>query len=139
MALIDEVTAYYPTHELVLWTNPGSRSPSTANTTNLQEACDDTEAWFEIYAGVVYDNTNRKHLLLARDGVMLQLRKKAGKVGESLRNELRAWEDTVKEYAKTDARNRILPTTDEFTDVTDDVGAKRPRFDRRKFNGVRPR
>jgi len=140
MALIDEVTAYYSTEELVKWTNPSSRAASSINTTNLQEACDDTEAWFEIYsAGVSYDNSNRKHLVLAREGVLLQLKRKAGIVNQALREDLQAWQETVRDLAKTDGLNRLSPEVDSYTDVSDDVNAKRPRFDRKKFRGVRPR
>lgn len=139
MALIDEVTAYYTTQRLVEWTNPDDRSASTIHPTNLQDACDDTEAWFETFAGTVYDNTNRKHLLLARKGVKLQLYERASKGGQKHDDDMREWETSVMKLAETDARNRILPSTDGYSEVTDDDNAKKPFFDRSKFRGIRPR
>ncbi len=139
MALIDEVTDYFPSQKLLEWTNPETIEPSTVDTDVLQDACDDTEALFAINAGVTYDNSNRKHLVLAREGVRIQLQKRASPTSQTVKDEYDAWVQSLLQFAKTDARNRILPEADGYTDVSSDDNTKRPRFDRAKFKGVRPR
>lgn len=139
MALYDEVTDYFTPQKLLEWTNPETIEPSSVDTDVLQDACDDTEALFAVYAGTTYDNTNRKHLVIAREGVRIQLQKRANPTSTKVAEDFEAWTALCMQFAKTDARNRILPETDGYTDVSSDDNTTRPRFDRAKFKGVRPR
>lgn len=139
MALIDEVKLRYSTQKLAEWTNPDDVEAEAIDDPWLQDACDDVETEFAIWAGEVYDNSNRKHVVLATRGVEIRLKRGMPKSGEATDRLWEGWKADLLQYAKTAARSKVVPSTDNFQTVTDDRESKRPRFDRSKFRHMRPR
>ena len=65
MALSDEVISRYADSRVKQLTNPGVQTPAGVNLVILGLAAGDVEEEFEEIVGVEYDNTNRKHVLIA--------------------------------------------------------------------------
>src|SRR5690606_40627796 len=54
-------------------TNPEDSSATTIDTTRLTLAVIDTQAEFEVLSGVVYDNSDPRHVYTAMQGVLYYL------------------------------------------------------------------
>jgi phage gp36-like protein len=141
MALIDEVKARYSNQKLINLTRPDDQNQNTTDDVLLQKAVDDTEADFEIYAGITYDNTVNTHIATAILGVLYYLRLYTGRLTDGTAKARADWIDNLKALGKVTARDRILPSTTSELEPSEekrDGETVRPRFDDSLFEEVRP-
>lgn len=140
MALIDEVRTRYGAARLAQLTNPDTRGNNvTEDTVRLQTSCDDVEALVEIHAGVVFDVTKRTHIVSAVNAVIELLRRYSAKSGQERKDALDAAKAVIKDLGKITGRDRIMPETDHFQNVSDSTTVCRPAFDSKRFRGISPR
>lgn len=109
MALADEVVARYPAGVLANLTNPGSPGSTSYSATRLGYACSDVEALFKIHAGQTYSGTDARHLQVACECVILQLRKGLGATDESKLDEAQV--KKLRALAMVTGRDKVTPTT----------------------------
>lgn len=139
MSLLTEVVARIAAPILTQVTNRGSNTATSYDATVLQQACDDTEDAFEVYAGEAYDTTNNAHNRVAVPLVLATLRNWF--LGNATSSEYDACINRIREYSKISARNRFAPTTSSQLTPSTEVptGSEvRPAFDDDAFDGYRP-
>lgn len=133
MAISDEVIKRAPADLLRNLTNPGVTQPSTIDTTRLGAAADDAQADFEDYTGLDFDITEKKHVELIIEGVILKLQRYTLK---QTVNE-KPWLDRLRAFAA----KRIEPQTDSEVERSSENpeggDAPRPFFDDSRFDRFR--
>lgn len=141
MTLTDEVQNRLSAQRLRNLTNPDAPNSSAIDTTRLNNAILDVQADFEIYAGVIFDLNDARHVAVAVDGVEAILIERAGLATEARETRRKAWEERLIALGKVTARDRILPKSNsdlEPTDEADPTGRPvRPAFDKRKMDGYK--
>lgn len=140
-ALTDAVVARVPNARLVQLTNKDSRSANTVNTTVLGLAADDATAEFEIKASRTFDDTNAKHLRIVVGGVIAFLISYKGQEGEVNGSAaLNAYAKRCEDFRGQDVNKRVQPvgsrTLGPSPDVEADGSARRPEFDRPRFDDL---
>lgn len=139
MALETHVTDRYGAEYIVNLTNPFLPGATAIDAGRLTEAADDVKAEFEIYVGVVYDDTNALHIATAVPCVVDKLIMYTGQ-GDTRQLEEKCIE-RMKALARVTARDRIMPTTNsQLTQSKEQVGTEivRPDFDRPRFDDLTP-
>lgn len=139
--LTDAVVARVPNARLVQLTNKDSRSASTVNTTVLGIAADDAVAEFETKAGRTFDDTDAKHIRIVWTGVIAFLIAYKGQEGEVTGAEaLNRYAKRCEEFRAQDVNKRVQPvgsrTLGPSPDVEADGSARRPEFDRPRFDDL---
>lgn len=129
MALTDRVTARLSAQRLIELTNPDVPGATAEDTVRLDLAATDTQADFETYAGVVYDDADARHVSVGVDGVIYRLTAAAGLVAPEIE---KRWLDRLAALRLVTGANRITPvTTSSLTASRESTagGAVRPDFD----------
>jgi hypothetical protein len=137
MALADEVQARYPANRLKQLTNPGNESAAAVNTTFLGYAVTDTQADFEVYAGVVYDPTDARHVQVACEGVIAKLYLRGETPGEKAQSLHDSYIERLKAVARVTGRDRLMPqTASQLTPTPEKTGSEvvRPWSDDANFD-----
>jgi len=139
--LTDAVVARVPNARLVQLTNKDSRSASTVNTTVLGIAADDAVAEFETKAGRTFDDTDAKHIRIVWTGVIAFLIAYKGQEGEVTGAEaLNRYAKRCEDFRGQDVNKRVQPagsrTLGPSPDVEADGSARRPEFDRPRFDDL---
>lgn len=136
MALKDEVKSRFGAKYLVAISNPYDSPATTIDDGRMDLAVTDTIADFEIYAGLVYDNANAKHVTVAVEGVVSKL---------MLRNVVPGGEERHKDYvakleslALVTSRDRVLPSTNSTLQPTKEQSGSRPELDPSRLRGYQP-
>ncbi len=140
MPLATDVRNRYSTQYIVELTNPGDRNATTFDGTRLQFAVDDVEALFQVYAGVVYDETNARHLAIAVEGVIAFLIRRTGQATAEAR--MAVWLTSIRDLGRVEGRNKVTPdSTTRFQPSADDrlTTTPRPAFDDRRFDPFMPK
>jgi len=140
MPLSTHVQDRYSTQYLTELTNPQNRNATTVNTTLLDFSSSDVDALFDVYAGVVYDDTDAQHIAIAVEGVIAFLMRRTGQSAAETR--IAAWITAMKDLGKTEGRNRVTPdSTTRFQPSADDrlTATPRPAFDDRRFDSFLPK
>lgn len=57
MAFVDELNARFGSQNIIRWSNPDSKTATTANATIIAAALVDTKGFFRTYGGVEFDDT----------------------------------------------------------------------------------
>lgn len=139
--LYADVVARFTNDLLVKLTNPDAAVPTTVNTTNLQQACDDVEfGEFEPHINETYDSTVRKHVILAVLLVKLKLQEYGGSSDEPSAKLRERVEKLAKAIREVRARDRISPqSSSPYTPTTiDHTNPVRPPFDDTYFERFTP-
>ena len=137
MALKDEVKARFSVQQLANLTNPQNSGISTIDDTRLDKAVADTQADIEIYAGVVYNNADARHVATAIIGVQEYLRMNTGQVSAADSHE--KWQNRVRDLGRVTGRDRILPETNSTLVPSPEIGyPSRPYFDTPNFFALEP-
>lgn len=139
--LTDAVVARVPNARLVQLTNKDSRSASTVNTTVLGIAADDAVAEFETKAGRTFDDTDAHHIRIVWTGVIAFLIAYKGQEGEVTGAEaLNRYAKRCEDFRGQDVNKRVQPvgsrTLGPSPDVEADGSARRPEFDRPRFDDL---
>lgn len=122
MALWDEVTTRYAAQELIELTRSGrDNTATTVDTTVGNAAATDIQAYFEILAGVVYDGTDARHVMVAVEGVVTLLRMRQKNAQTAHKNYFEKWKDDLRDLGKVTGRNRVVPKSTSLYTVTDEV------------------
>lgn len=117
MALADEVLGRTSQARIIQLTNPDDPSATTTGTTKLNFAVSDVVGDFAI-AGMVYDNTDARHVSVAVEGVILKLESFTRNTAAG--PALEEWRDRLNRLRMVDSNDRILPvTTSNRTPATD--------------------
>lgn len=137
MALIDEVRARYSASRLRGLTNPQKGGTSAEDTARLDLAVEDTLADFEIEVGVIYLNTDRRHVAVGVMGVIENLRLRVVQGATVDDKTHQTYLKKLKALARVTARDRILPevTVPDGEPRASD-GSRPMDFDRRRFDGL---
>lgn len=138
MALADEVVARYPAGVLANLTNPGSPGSTSYSATRLGYACSDVEALFKIHAGQTFALTDARHVQVACECVILQLRKGLGATDEAKLDE--AQQKKLRALAMVTGRDKVTPTTTctltPASDLRDGETQRGMSFDWTRFDGI---
>ena len=130
MALEDRVKERVPEQRLINLTND-KRGVTTIDNAILGFAARDTEADLEIFAGVAFDETDKRIVVLAVEGVILHLLKFKGESRFEVK--LDAWRTNLNERLRlVTGNNRIKPkTSSRLTPAVEAPGGEivRPFFD----------
>ena len=140
MALADKATERYALR-LKQLTNPGVQAAAAINAAVLGCACEDVEGDFEIYCGVEYDNTNKRHVSVAVPGVIAKLALEAEAAGATAIALHDRYIERLEALAKVTGRDRILPkSATQLTPTAEKVGTEivTPDFDRPVFDDIIP-
>jgi hypothetical protein len=139
MGLADDFKNRFSSERQITLTNPDKPEATTVDAARLALAVTDVQADFEIYAGVVYSDSEPRHVSVGVEGVMLKLMARmAGVDPDSIR---KSWLDRLESLAKVTGRNRIVPTTDSIlTPSSEQIGTDeiRPDLDREHFGQFIP-
>jgi len=131
----DAVTARDTANRLVALTN-STESPTTVNTTTLGLAVTDITARFGRLAGVTFDATDAQHLEVGIQGVWAILASWKGQEGGQ--GQLDRFDRACEDYRAKGPNKRIQPRADRTLgpspDVNADGTARRPEFDRSRFD-----
>ena len=130
MALIDEVKSRIPTQKLVELTNVDDPSIKIITDIRLAKAVTDTEADFEVHTGVVYDNSNAKHVNASVIGVVRKLQ--LDKLESSAFKNHEAWHKSLERLRLVTGNNRIKPkSSSKLTPAKEAPNGEivRPHFD----------
>tara|TARA_B100000686_G_scaffold145595_2_gene153094 strand:- start:366 stop:806 length:441 start_codon:yes stop_codon:yes gene_type:complete len=141
MSLSTNVQNRYGTQFLVNLTNPTDPSATSIDSTRLSNACTDTEADFQIYAGIIYDDTVATHVAVAVEGVVAKLAIRTGTGGQFATSSHENFIARLRDLALITGRDRISPKTDGILVPSSEQIANetvRPEFDRRRFNDLIP-
>ena len=142
MALIDRAIERYSAQYLRNLSNPDSAAASSNDTTRLQLAVDDAEDEFEFLGGVVYDETNRDHVRLAVEGVIVVLKERGTTSSEGAAKARETWTAKMTDFRqRVGSEDRILPaTTGVGVPSSEQVTTEtvRPKFDDPKFDDLTP-
>ena len=142
MALTDEVQGRYDSQLLIGLTNPNNRAAASINTTTLDYACTDVEADFEMMAGVVYQNSDKRHVNVGIEGVIAKLSMRMNQAGERSANLVDDYMQRMTQLAMVTGRNRLLPTSKSELTPSEEAaigGTKiRPKFDGSRFWRLKP-
>ena len=141
MALSDEVTNRVAAKILRGLTNPDNSNATTIDATYLDRACDDVESFFQIYAQITYDNSDRRHIVTAIEGVTTLLTEWANQAGPFMSERFDLWVTRLKALAAVTSRKRVTPVSTSQVTVTDeqeDAETVRPDFDRSRFRDIVP-
>lgn len=95
--------------KLIEWTNPGVKNYSGINNEVLDAAIEDAEGDFEDLAGVIFDETDKRHVRIFKDRVKFHLLENgAGLFGgtSSLKEQT---ENALRELRKRTNANRLNP------------------------------
>jgi len=120
VALSDEVISRYANSRVKQLTNPGVQSPAGINAVILALAAGDVEEEFEEVVGVVYDNSNRKHVAIAVRGVIATLALQAEAAGATANALHERYIEGLERLAKVTGRDRIPVTTSSQVTPTDE-------------------
>jgi len=134
MALSDELTNRLSTQKLVDLTNPDTTGATTVDTTRRDAAIADVEGEFRTIAGVVYDNTDNRHVKIAVKGVVLYLRSYA----KNAKVNFDGFEKELKALRKVTANNRLLPKTNSVKTVKQDIAKVRDFDLNSEFRNIIP-
>lgn len=131
MALVDEVQSRIVTQKIVELTNVDDLDATTIDTTKLQKAADDVEADFKVLAGIVYDNTDARHISFAVVGVVRKLQ--VWKLESTADEAHERWQKSLHDRLRLVTGNdRIKPkTSSALTPAEEAPGGEilRPHFD----------
>ena len=128
MSLSSNVESRYPLKYLIQLTNPQDKNAIASDATRMGLAVDDTISDMEIYAGLVYDDTDNNHINVATDGVIIKLMLRTGQISRS--DDLhKDWIDHLFAFSKITSRDRILPRFSR-----QDKDRKKPFFDPTEFD-----
>ncbi len=142
MALSDEVTARLSTTRLVQLTNPDEPGNLSVDAARLDDAVDDTEAEFEIRSGIVFDDTDTRHIRVGVQGVIYFLLSYRAVRPTNFSEVEASFYERLDQLAEVTGRDRIEPSTDSvFVPSTPSTssGSPRPDFDRAHFRDIVPR
>lgn len=135
MALTDEVQARYSSQVLINASNPQNSGQTALDSTRLSYASTDVQAEFS-KMGMTFTLTDAKHVATAVPGVYARLLVLTGQGGMS---EWRAFIKDLIHLSKTDARDRIKPSTDSLLNPTTDTLGAKPASDKKDFYGFVPK
>jgi len=138
MALVDRLTARLSANRQLQLSNPELPGASTNDTARLTAAANDAQGMFETVVGVVYDDTNARHIAYAVPGAQIML--KVNSMGQNpfTNPEVVAWKVSLRELAGTEGRATFAPkATSGYTVSPAETG--RPPFDNVNFNDIRMR
>ncbi len=122
-----DVTARVSAQRLVELTNVNSIGASTADAAVLSAAVTDVQADFRIYAGVVYDEDDPRHVSVGIDGVLLKLQF----FQNNSREEYQRWiEERLTPLRNVTNNDRVTPRTKStLQPAPEKAGIQRPHFD----------
>lgn len=135
MPLITHVQNRYSVQLLRELTNPDEPADTAVDTAGrLQQAANDVEADFRVYAGITYDDADARHIAVAVVGVVQKLRVYMGQISDAMDAE-RKWRDMLVDLSKVTSRNRIMPVA--ATNITDEDADAEPAFRDSNFDNYR--
>jgi len=132
-ALSSEIGSRYSATYLINLTNAGAPEKTVINTGFRDKAIDDAEAAFEVYAGVVFDDTDSRHVMIGCDGVIAKLTQYGGKSREEGRQ---LWDNFV--MAVKALRQKGKPASTAQNSPTVEDSASTPYFDAGKLSDFGP-
>ena len=138
MVLSTEVQTRYRSQRMIALTNPQSSAATALDAARLTLACDDVEADFRIFAGVIYDDvlaTNPDaalHINVACQGVISKLRLRMDQAGEREERDHERYLKALRSLAKVTGRDRLLPRQKARE------GEEEPIFGSRRFDAYIP-
>ncbi len=142
MTLSTEVQDRYGAQRLIELTNPQAGTATSLDSARLTKAADDVEADFRVYAQLVFDLTDARHVAIAVEGVESYLVRRLGTSSASFRKKLRDdWIESLEKLSKVTSRARIKPkSSSELTpsDENPTGQAITPDFDRRNMEPFLP-
>ncbi len=109
MALSDEVKSRYATQYLVEITNPRDPTATDIDDPHLDAASNDVIGEFKTHVGKDFDLTKTQHISVAVDAVVAKLLSRSGQKGDLARGLIDDYIARMKELAKVEGRDRILP------------------------------
>ena len=130
MPLANHIQNRLPTQRLVELTQINSRSATTVDAARLTTVAGDVEALFEVLAGIVYDDTDARHIIVGVDGLEILLQ--VWKGDSSSRDRWDRWQTFMRmDFSKVTGRNRVKPKTSSRLTPSEEapVGDVRPFFD----------
>lgn len=143
MPLISEVRVRVPEQTLTELTRQKDTSGTGLDFTVLQRACEDVEdAWMPMDCGVVYDGTDRRHVVIAVQGVVLALRSYLPIHSKGLGDDIEQWRTRCERLKLQTQLDRMLPRTTSTLDTSSesiDGEQVRPDGDRSRFDDMIPR
>jgi hypothetical protein len=138
MTLSAEVQARFSAQRLIELTNPDNAPATTIDSTRLNNAIADVGADFQIYAGVVLDDTNALHIAVGVQGVEAYLMMRQGVTSEERNKLFDKWKERLKEMSKVGARDRILPQTTSTLEPSEERAGAKPFFDYQSMSDLVP-
>ena len=144
--LIDEVDERYNRQFLIGLCNPNDRAASTLDKTSddapIVLASTDVEADFEIVAGVIYDNDDKRHVAVGIEGVIAKLSVRMNQAGDRSKALVDGYMEKLERLALVTGRNRLLPLSKSELQPSDEVpegyNKVRPKFDGARFCRRKP-
>jgi len=140
VSLTSNVQARYSTQRIRHLTNPDAPNATSLDATRLADAVADVEAEFRIRAGVVYDDTDARHVSVGVRGVVAVLEDRMGAGGGEKRME--AFREDLDALRKVTSNDRLRPATNSVMVPTPEGEGRttpvRPAFDDRAFRGLIP-
>lgn len=132
--------ARYSAAKVLNLSRPDDTSGTANDTVRIDAACSDAAADFEVYAGVVFDSTDARHIRIGCTRVFAILLERLG--NEGAKELLKTTQFMLLDLAKVSSRGRILPRTSSVTVPTSetafDGATPRPDFDRSRFRDFVP-
>jgi phage gp36-like protein len=140
VSLSSNVQARYGAQLLRNLTNPQNSTATTLDTARLTAACNDVAGDFRIYCGVVYDDTDARHIGVGCECVITKLRLYSGQVKvEDVQKDYIA---RLKDLARVTGRDRIVIETNSTLSPSQEQNyngsAPQPEFDIRDFDNYVP-
>lgn len=141
MTLVTNTTARISNQRLVELTNPKDRAATGVDAAILALAATDTEAEWQVHAGVLYDDTDAVHVAACVHGVIYYLLTYKGLFTDEWTQAETRWQTMLTNAARTLGRNKISPTTNSvLVPSSEKIGNEtvKPDFDRRNFGDYVP-
>lgn len=138
MSLTTLVQARYSSQRLANLTNPDAPNATTTDSARLTAACADAEAEFETHTGVVFDETDARHVSYAVRGVVAILTDRMGTKGGA--EQLQRWYESLARLRQVTGNDRTTPETNSVMQPTPEDDGRttpvRPAFDDRRYRGI---
>ena len=109
MSLLARYKERYPDQFVIETSNPRDETATTAGDPRIQFACDDVQGLLEVYAGVVYDETDARIVAVAVEGVAARLLVLTGQARAS--DKWNAWIESARSLGTVTGRNKVLVET----------------------------
>ena len=143
MAFIDEVKSRIPSNTLIQLTNANDQAASVISSGVLINAITDTQNYFQIESGEIFDATKTLHITIGIAGVIYFLNWYKDTLSEAIKNLKERWDSMIYTYRITYGNNaRIKPATlsplSPTSESTKSGQPPKPAFDISAFLDYRP-